>query len=37
MSNFFLDWFFQLDEFTADIEEMNQDEASELVRCKMPR
>ena len=30
MSNVFVDWFFQQDEFTTDIEEMNEEE---LNRC----
>ena len=32
MSNFFVDWFFQQDEFTTDIEEMNKEELNKCLR-----
>ena len=32
MSNFFVDWFFQQDEFTTDIEEMNEEELNKCLR-----
>ena len=32
MSNFFVDWFFQQDECTTDIEEMNKEELNKCLR-----
>ena len=32
MSNVFVDWFFQQDEFTTDIEEMNEEELNKCLR-----